>query len=42
MLKLFNIFSLLEELFLLGDEVFFEKMDFVKEYFVKRHIVIKT
>jgi hypothetical protein len=41
-LKLFNFFSLLEELFILGDEGLFEKMEFVKEYFEKRHIVIKT
>jgi hypothetical protein len=41
-LKLFNFFSLLEELFLLGFEGLFEKMDFVKEYFVRRHVVIKT
>jgi hypothetical protein len=41
-LKLFYFFSLLEEFFLLGDEGLFEKMEFVKEYFVRRHIVIKT
>jgi hypothetical protein len=39
-----NYFFLLtkRELFLLGDEGLFEKREFVKEYFVRRHIVIKT
>jgi hypothetical protein len=40
--QIIYFFSLLKELFLLGDEGLFEKMEFVKEYFVRRHIVIKT